>query len=70
MVGDDDQRLYRFRGATIQNILQFKDKFSDGECAEASGRTYKIIRGSDVMKDNYVFLFGDDPPPIQVSFTE
>ena len=44
VVGDDDQRLYRFRGATIQNILQFKDKFSDGECAEASGRTYKIIR--------------------------
>lgn len=34
VVGDDDQGLYRFRGATIRNILQFKDQFDDGECAE------------------------------------
>ncbi len=34
VVGDDDQGLYRFRGATIRNILQFKDQFEDGECAE------------------------------------
>lgn len=27
VVGDDDQGLYRFRGATIRNILEFKDKF-------------------------------------------
>ena len=32
VVGDDDQGLYRFRGATIRNILEFKDKFGDGEC--------------------------------------
>jgi DNA helicase-2/ATP-dependent DNA helicase PcrA len=34
VVGDDDQGLYRFRGATIRNILQFKDKFSEGECEQ------------------------------------
>ncbi|HDD62725.1 MAG TPA: ATP-dependent helicase [Chloroflexi bacterium] len=34
VVGDDDQGLYRFRGATIRNILQFKDQFEDSECAE------------------------------------
>lgn len=32
VVGDDDQGLYRFRGATIRNILEFPSKFEDGEC--------------------------------------
>ena len=32
VVGDDDQGLYRFRGATIRNILEFPSKFNYGEC--------------------------------------
>lgn len=32
VVGDDDQGLYRFRGATIRNILEFPSKFAEGEC--------------------------------------
>lgn len=32
VVGDDDQGLYRFRGATIRNILEFPQKFDDGKC--------------------------------------
>jgi DNA helicase II / ATP-dependent DNA helicase PcrA len=31
VVGDDDQGLYRFRGATIRNILEFPKLFSEGE---------------------------------------
>ncbi len=31
VVGDDDQGLYRFRGATIRNILEFPKKFAPGE---------------------------------------
>lgn len=32
VVGDDDQGLYRFRGATIRNILEFPLKFANGAC--------------------------------------
>lgn len=36
VVGDDDQGLYRFRGATIRNILQFKDRFPAGVCKQVN----------------------------------
>lgn len=32
VVGDDDQGLYRFRGATIRNILEFPKKFEENRC--------------------------------------
>ena len=31
VVGDDDQGLYRFRGATIRNILEFNSHFKEGD---------------------------------------
>ena len=34
MVGDDDQALYRFRGASILNILEFPLRFPEGSCKQ------------------------------------
>lgn len=36
VVGDDDQALYRFRGASIRNILEFPKRFNTGECQQVN----------------------------------
>ena len=34
VVGDDDQSLYRFRGATVENIIRFDENFAPDRCAK------------------------------------
>lgn len=46
VVGDDDQGLYRFRGATIRNIIEFPSKFNENECKKIKLETnYRSEKG-------------------------
>lgn len=47
VVGDDDQGLYRFRGATIRNILEFPQKFN-GNC-KVVALTVNYRSNSDIV---------------------
>ncbi|MBR6251261.1 MAG: ATP-dependent helicase [Bacteroidales bacterium] len=55
VVGDDDQGLYRFRGASIRNILQFASNFNKGECREIYLTTnYRSYPGIVQFYDTYM----------------
>ena len=48
VVGDDDQGLYRFRGATIRNILEFPTRFKKNKC-EIVGLVKNYRSDSDIV---------------------
>lgn len=57
VVGDDDQSIYRFRGSSISNIIQFKQKFPKVKIVtlinnyrstkEILDRSYKLIQNNN-----------------------
>jgi DNA helicase-2/ATP-dependent DNA helicase PcrA len=58
VVGDDDQSIYRFRGAKIENLLQFLDVYPDAK--------HVLLRrnhrsGQRILDDAYRLIRANDP---------
>lgn len=63
VVGDDDQSIYRFRGASIYNILQFKEDFPD---AEEVFLTTNYRSGQEILDLSYRSIQNNNPERLEV----
>lgn len=64
VVGDDDQAIYGFRGATIANILSFKDRYPDA--AEAA-LTVNYRSHQSILDAAYNLIQKNNPDRLEAS---
>ncbi len=58
VVGDDDQAIYKFRGAAVSNILQFKKVYSD---AEEIVLTENYRSNQEILDSAYTLIKHNNP---------
>ncbi len=67
VVGDDDQAIYKFRGASLANILQFRDDFPDARTV-ALTQNYRSFR--EILDVAYGFIKKNDPNRLEVRLAD
>lgn len=80
VVGDDDQAIYKFRGAAISNILNFKKDYSSRKStsAKASAKTQPALceiflndnyrSGQKILDTAYNFIQQNDPDRLEYQY--
>jgi len=63
VVGDDDQSIYKFRGASLANILQFKDDFPQ---AQEVVLTANYRSGQAILDQAYRSIQNNNPDRLEV----
>ncbi|MFA6171695.1 MAG: ATP-dependent DNA helicase [Patescibacteria group bacterium] len=63
VVGDDDQAIYKFRGASLSNIMQFKDDFPK---AKEVILNLNYRSGQAILDKAYEFIKHNDPNRLEV----
>ncbi|HTK44646.1 MAG TPA: ATP-dependent DNA helicase [Patescibacteria group bacterium] len=63
VVGDDDQSIYRFRGAAISNILEFRDRY-DGAKTVVLRRNYRSL--APILDGAHRLIRFNDPDRLEV----
>lgn len=63
VVADDDQSIYRFRGAAVSNVLQFKNNFPTAEIMTLT----KNYRSTQIILDSaYTLIQNNNPNRLEV----
>lgn len=58
VVGDDDQAIYKFRGASVSNILQFRNDFPSSKAVVLT-RNYRSLQ--NILDRSHEFIRQNDP---------
>ncbi len=67
VVGDDDQAIYKFRGASLANILQFRDDYPN---AKAVYLTENYRSNQPILDLAYDFIKKNDPNRLETKLKE
>lgn len=63
VVGDDDQSIYRWRGAAISNMIQFKAHFNDAKIV-ALTKNYRSTQ--NILDGSYKLIQNNNPDRLEV----